>query len=1086
MKKVAAILILINVLGSLPALSRDNSVTDSLKLELAKCRNREDSVFYLCRLAWRTGDDKPQEKKLFGLKALETADGIKDKTLLSEAYDAVASGYRANEEYDLAKKYFKLSYQVAEENQLYRRMGYSSYHLAKLALNDQDYDEMFRYIDLSRQNFVKTGDKEMLLKTVRIPFQKKIIANNNVTDTLIRNLKWVRTYIEDPDEILNIYLEISKLYNLIGNKKQSLEYVQFAMDLADKTQNIKGLLNAYYFIAAYFRDIQKNYEVALIYYNKIQEIYSDAKKEGAIASIYNDIGRVYKLMENDSLAMDYFNKSLEISTMIKNRHNMSDAYQNLGDIYFHSRQYDKALKYYHDCYETGCDWCAKIVFHPALINMGQVYLKSDDLNNALKYFQKSLALADSFNADYQRSTSYKSLANYYELQKDSKKAELYYNNAYQTALKSNSLELQQEITDQISSFYSSTGNYKKAYSFLELNKTLVDSLEKINKSDNLARLEMRFEFQNLQMQKEVEKAQSDKEIARQKILRNVFISGLILIGLVGFLLYLGYRRKKKDNLILNEQKQAIESMSKKVHQADQAKLQFFTNVSHELRTPLTIILGMTDKLKSSANENQVVKVIRRNSLKLMQLINHLLDLRKLDAAKMNLTVKDADLITFIKGIISSFEEYANQKNITIHFECQDTNLKGYFDQDKLEKILSNLISNAIKYNRENGTVMITVENVIDGFLKVEVKDSGIGISNQEINNIFNRFYRVADNNSHGSGIGLALTKELIELHKGEISVSSIVDVGTSFIIRFPVDRNHYTEEELIQKENSASTWNYVDILDIEQEVNELKEPHQPDPDKKTILIVEDNSDLRMFIANIFSEDFEILEAPNGEEGYKLSHEYVPDIIISDIIMPKLTGIQMVEKIKGNVATSHIPVVLLTAKNDIGTRLQSFDNGADDYICKPFDSAVLKSRIENLLRQRKQLVEKFSKQYQLEPREVTIEDADQKFLEKTINTIEKYISNPGLNIDLLSLELGVSRTQLYRKLKALTDYSANQFIRIIRLKRAAQILQRGQNNIAEVMDATGFSNYSYFNNCFKEYFGEYPKDYALLSVKGSVN
>jgi DNA-binding response OmpR family regulator len=287
-------------------------------------------------------------------------------------------------------------------------------------------------------------------------------------------------------------------------------------------------------------------------------------------------------------------------------------------------------------------------------------------------------------------------------------------------------------------------------------------------------------------------------------------------------------------------------------------------------------------------------------------------------------------------------------------------------------------------------------------------------------------------------------------------------------------------------EVESSNWNYADVLDIEGDNPDEKETSEPDPNSKTILIVEDNADLRKFIAGIFSKEYEVIEAQDGLEGYKKSRAYVPDIIVSDIMMPNMSGLQLVDKLRSDITTSHIPIVLLTAKNDITTHINSFEKGVDDFISKPFDSSILKSRVENLLRLRKQLVEKFSKQFQLQPREISIENADQQFIQKAIEIIEKNMSNPNLNVDLLAMELGVSRTQLYRKLNALTDYPPKHFIRIIRLKRAAQILQQGQNNIAEVMDATGFSNYSYFNNCFKDFFGKYPKDYAVARVSGSLN
>ncbi|MCG8699176.1 MAG: response regulator, partial [Bacteroidales bacterium] len=394
-----------------------------------------------------------------------------------------------------------------------------------------------------------------------------------------------------------------------------------------------------------------------------------------------------------------------------------------------------------------------------------------------------------------------------------------------------------------------------------------------------------------------------------------------------------------------------------------------------------------------------------------------------------------------------------QKNIEI--KCNfDANCKVFFDRDKLEKICTNLIHNALKYTENNGQVTLNANCRADGMMELEFIDTGKGISSNDLPHIFDRFYRVKDNLQQGSGIGLALVKELVVQHKGIIEVKSVLNQGTTFKVILPFDQSKYeTHEILVSKTDDTSLVSITPFIDADKLEPLSIEKTKLHPDKRTLLIVEDNLDLQRYIADIFSADFELLLASNGEEGYQLTEKYIPDIIISDIMMPVLSGIQLVDKIKKNSTTSHIPVILLTAKNDIGTRLTGFEKGADDYISKPFESLLLKSRVENLLRLRKQLVEKFSKQFHLEPREITIEDSEQKFLQKTIEIIEKNIAEPNLNVDFLALELGVSRTQLYRKLKALTDYSANQFIRIIRLKRAAQILKQGQNNIAEVMDAT---------------------------------
>lgn len=1066
--------------------AQTNEIVDSLKLELKKCKHTEDSVYILCRITWRMDNDQKAEKLAYGILALQTAEKIEDKHKLSEAYDAAASGHWANDNLQKAKDLFKESLRIGKENSYYGRIGYSAYHLAQIYISENNFDSATHYSTISREAFNKEGRYDMVLRNgwllIKSDRENKHVHINN----LIAEIKKSIASTTEPNQLLFRYLDLSRLYNLLENKNQSMQYVQLAMDIADETENIKGLSKAYYLIGDYFRDNQKNYDIALIYYRKILEIYKKINYELGIADVYNEIGNVYKLSGNDSLARNYFSKSLQIGIEKKHRHSMANAYSNLGEINYSTGNYKDALHYYTKCYETGCDQCPQIVFHPALINMGNVYLNTGEYTNALNSFNEALAIADSSDAIYEQAVSFLNLARYHEERHNLNKSLSLYNTAYDLAKRANSLQLQADITKHLSRMYSNSNHYRLAFTYLEQTKLLSDSIEAISKADNLSMLETRFEFQQLQVQRELEKAKSEKEIARQKLIRNLVISGIILIAILGIFIYISYRRKKKDNILLHKQKQAIEDMSKKVHEADQARLQFYTNVSHELRTPLTLILGMTDKLKSSLQNNQFTPVIRKNALKLLQLINHLLDLRKLDTSNMELKVSQGNLYDFIRGISASFDEYALQKNIVIEINSRGKDVIGYFDHEKLEKVLSNLISNAIKYTNDKGDIKISIKKDTDGYAKLEIKDNGVGISEKELKHIFNRFYRISENGGHGSGIGLAIVKELIELHKGEIKVKSKKDEGSVFILTFPVDSRYYTKHEIVEKDNGISSWNYPEVLDVNEEENNDKSADMIGPDAKTILIVEDNNDLRKFIADIFKEEYEVITAENGEKGFKQSLEYIPDIIISDIMMPKLSGIQLIDKLKNTETTSHIPIILLTAKDDIGTRLNSFEKGADDYISKPFDSAILKSRVENLLRLRRQLVEKFSKQFHLQPKEISIENADKKFLEKTISIIENHISNPNLNIDLLAMELGVSRTQLYRKLKALTDYSANQFIRIIRLKRAAQILQQGQNNIAEVMDATGFSNYSYFNNCFKEYFGEFPKDYALLSINGSLN
>ncbi len=1067
------------MIGSLQA--QENPYLDSLRNRLPFVETPDDSIRVLCQMAWNIADENPEETKRYGLLALRTSKHCNDSILIADAQDAAAMGFRYTGDLEKAKYLYTQSLQIGLRNKIKSRCAWGYFHLAEIAMREGDFQQVEAYAWKSFHYF--HGIDDFSNATNSLYLAQKVTSR--YTDTLVGYISYRMGHDKDENTRLFYYLQLANLYNLQENRNQAMHYVQLAMELADKNQNSKGILKAYYQIANYFTDYQKDYETALKYYTKILEM-NQAKNPNDLGDPLIRIGEMHRLMGNDSLALHYFTRGLEEGKRNKHRHTMATSFMQLGDLNYHRHNYQEALFYYLKCYETGCDICPQIRFHDALVNIGNVYALEYDEKNALAYYDKSLVLAESADDDRARIQTYQAYANLYEKQGNISQATDYFNQAYQLAHQTSFLEGQQYNAARLSNIYRKDNQFALAYEFLSIANHLSDSIREISEADNLAKLETYFDYQNLKNQKNLEQARSEEEIRRQKLIRNFFILAFVLMGVSGYLIYRGYRIKKKDNVLLQEQKRSIKAMSEKIHEADQAKLQFYTNVSHELRTPLTLILGMTEKLKSSLKENQQLGLIRKNSYKLLHLINHLLDLRKLDASKMSLGIQSGSINEFLKGIISSFEEYARQKKITIEFEQDKHEVTSYFDHDKMEKIVSNLLSNAIKYTESGGWVRVRTERSENGFLKIEVRDNGIGIPESDIKNIFKRFYRVTANDNNGSGIGLALVKELVELHKGEISVDTLKGEGTSLTVTIPIDRHFYSENEVAEKDEKIESWNYVEALEAEMEIPETGDEVRSNPEKQSILIVEDNTDLRKFISEMFRDLFDVLEAENGLVGLRLACEYVPDIIISDVLMPKMSGIQLVEKIKSIATTSHIPVILLTAKDDLGTRLSGFEKGADDYICKPFESVVLKSRVENLLRLRKQLVEKFSNQFHLQPREIFIEDAEQKFLQKTIEVIEAHIADTNLNIDLLAMELGISRTQLYRKLKALTDYSANQFIRIIRIKRAAQILQQGQNNIAEVMDATGFSNYSYFNNCFKEYFGEYPKDYALLSVKGSLN
>ncbi len=528
-----------------------------------------------------------------------------------------------------------------------------------------------------------------------------------------------------------------------------------------------------------------------------------------------------------------------------------------------------------------------------------------------------------------------------------------------------------------------------------------------------------------------------------------------------------------------EQKKLLEfeRMDKKrIQEINQSKLRFFTNISHEFRTPLTLISSPLNKLLESDNyseeQNYLFRLINNNVKRLLILVNELMDFRKTEYGQYKLNVSKNDLVEEIEESMECFLEKAGEKGIDIAFEYPEKPILAWFDKNILDKVLFNLLSNAVKYTQQNGTIKIKLEIIDKGKARVSISNTGKGIPEDKINNIFDRFFQVQDENQSdsGTGIGLAFSKRLIETHKGLISVKSTPGKLTTFTIEFPVSKEMYQEDEMVQA-NDAQQKKSLTKLESAYPVPVNEEIMGAEK----LLIVEDNDELRNYLQTIFSS-YSLLVAANGKEGAKLAIEHVPDIIVSDVIMPEMDGIELCATTKSNLITSHIPVILLTAKSDIQHKIKGIETGADAYIEKPFNTEYLLAMVKNILLQRKKLREKFSDEPGHDINEAGINNSDKQFIEKIKQIIEANISSPDFSVEKLSTELGVSRSQLFRKFKALFNLKPNELIRVERLKYAKRLLQQKEYNVNEVAIKAGFASTSYFITSFKKYFGETPSHY----------
>ncbi len=559
----------------------------------------------------------------------------------------------------------------------------------------------------------------------------------------------------------------------------------------------------------------------------------------------------------------------------------------------------------------------------------------------------------------------------------------------------------------------------------------------------------------------------------------------ILVILIMFLIFILVRffinREKIKSQLVMERVNA-----RKLHELDMMKLKFFTNISHEIRTPLTLIMGPIDKiLKHDMPAGEIkenLKLVDRNAKNLNKLISQLLDFRKLESGNLKLNLAEGDLVLFIRNIVGSFNELAIEKQVKLKFNTIKKQLFAEFDPDKIEKVLNNLLSNAFKFTDAGGAVTVNLSLVFDlddedfsteekekEFVEIVVRDTGRGIPEKSQNRIFQRFFQ-ADNDAKdsGTGIGLALVKELVGLHKGKIFVTSKPGKGTKFTVRIPyiLATSGQSKEELCEEVSN----------DVIFPAQRIKGKGEDNLQSKIMLIVEDNSDVRQFISGHFNTTFKIIEAANGLIGLEKAVETIPDIIISDVLMPQLDGYEFCRRIKNDERTSHIPVLLLTALHSRENEIKGITTGADDYITKPFDIGLLQAKVESVLSIRDSLKVKYSRNVVLEPKNVVIASPDERFLQKVIEVIEQNISNSEMDIESFSELVGVSRMQLYRKLHALTDMTVKEFIRHIRLKRAVQLLIQKKMNVSEVAYAVGFNDLSHFRKCFKSEYGMSASEY----------
>lgn len=888
---------------------------------------------------------------------------------------------------------------------------------------------------------------------------------------------------------------------IIYFKKSALRSKKFGHTLGESIAN-NGLCRVLYLLGRY-DEAEKACNSAL---NTLEnEIVKNELGYMTKADTHTALGTIYLRKNSIEKAQENF---LVVDSMHQNRPLRPDviaaAYQNLGGIHLDLNDLKLAEDYFYranDEFEKLPPQAAEYYLNSNNVELGKLEFKKEDfikadslLTNCYAFFKKigdeqtlselttSLALIKIERKDFEKAdellneayslhqknrfvleaaTDAVELAKIAVRKKDFKSGMNWANKAGELNKTLNNSVIKKDQALVLANLYEQFSKYEEAYKYQIIANAINDSLNKVQSAESIREIDEK--YQSERRNREIKLLKAESEIAKEQTRnqRNILLSGIGLTSLAGVFLFVLYRNRKKTN--------------DKLREIDALKTNFFTNISHEFRTPLTLIsTPIQESLDDSSLSNQKRKhfeIALTNTKRLSSLVDQLLELSKIDSGNRKLLIQKNTPTKMVAAWSESFSYLAKQKNIDFKTDISNKKTQAWFDYEALEIIVVNLLGNAIKYTPKNGQITLQV-SIQKEQLNISVKNTGQGLTNKQMKTIFNRFYQTNGQNE-GAGVGLSLVKELTELHDGKIQVSSELNKWVLFEVSLCINKSKLKNAQIKESTDFEALSSAGEL-----ELNELQEEDIIQTKELPILlVVEDNTDVRTLLTDTFKKEYEVVQAANGKEGILMALNIIPDIIISDVMMPIKDGIELTNTLKNDERTSHIPIILLTAKAGDENELVGINVGVDDYITKPFNQKILKSKTASLVALRKKLQSRYSQEVILKPKDIAITSIDEKFLERVQKILDEKLVEPTFTTSEFSKTIHMSRMQLHRKLKALTGLSTSEFLRSQRLKLAASILKQSDINVSEVGYSVGFNNHAYFSKCFKEVFSATPSEFA---------
>lgn len=848
----------------------------------------------------------------------------------------------------------------------------------------------------------------------------------------------IRQALGENDKLGGPYINLGLAYQRNGRNVEAIQAfnsgIQLSRTFGPKQYLGNGLTN----LGILYVE-QENYEQATKYYTEALDVYQEIGYQPGIAGIYTNLAVIQQAQENADAAIDLFQKGLQLHQNLRDSLNIGLDYFNIGTVY----------------QDLLADPIGSKKYFTLALDISRRTQHSAIIVRSLLGLSQSLHTEKEFNLAIQRAKASMDLA-----------------------LSAGLVPSAMLSAQFLSQLYEETGQTNLAFSAYKQYITLRDSINNEASKEEQIRQEYRFDYEQQAFSDSLSYVQNQATInlAHQQELsqRNYILFGSLGLGMVIFLFF----RYRQQVRIREREFELMQERERKrqLAELDSVKSRFFENISHEFRTPLTLILGQSDQLQSIVDNpalDNKFEMLNRNGRRLLGLINQMLDLSKLASDKLRIQPVPLNLVPFLKNMLFSFETLADHKGIELIYQGEQEEIISLVDPEKLERVFFNLMSNAIKFTPEGGCIQLKTEKKQD-FLAIGIKDSGVGISREQMDLIFDRFYQADSQDmstSPGTGIGLALAKELVELHEGNIGVSSELGKGSIFWVELPIASSFNQETSSSYSLTLEPTESVAPVLASTQE----RTPQHTE----RILIVEDHPDVRSYLQEAISGfGYQVLEAKDGQEGLLAAQSHQPDMIISDVMMPRMNGFELARAIRADARSSHIPFILLTAKASDDSRITGLETGVDAYLTKPFKAKELQVRINNLFEQRKRLQQTFSTSMVIRPEEVSVVPMDQQFLQSITEAIEANISNPQFGVEALSEAANMSITHLNRKLRALIGQSSGKLIRSMRLQRAADLLSQKAGTISDISYELGFSDPTHFARAFKKQFGMSPSAYVV--------